>query len=70
MAQILLKEILPCFSADDLIEQFREGGGLKEMLEATELYSSKHYARADKNLKNVFYVNYVLSQMTLQEDID
>ena len=40
------------------------------MIEATELYSNKHYERADKNLKQVYYVNYVLSQMTLQDDID
>ena len=40
------------------------------MIEATELYSNKHYDRADKNLKRVYYVNYVLSQMTLQDDVD
>ena len=69
MAQVLLKEILPRFSAEELVEQFRENGGLKEMIEATEMYSSKHYTRTDKNLKSVYYVNYVLSQMTLQEDV-
>ena len=31
------------------------------MIEATELYSSKHYERADKNLKQAYYVNYILS---------
>ena len=32
------------------------------------MYSSKHYTRADRNLKRSFYVYYVLSQMTLLED--
>lgn len=39
------------------------------MIEATAMYSNKHYTRADKNLKKVYYVNFVLSQMTLQEDV-
>ena len=61
MAQVLLKEVLPHFNADDLMEQFKESGGLKDILEATEIYSRKHYERADRNLKSVYYVNYVLS---------
>ena len=32
------------------------------------MYSDKHYTRADRNLKKTFYVQYVLSQMTLLED--
>ena len=52
---------MPHFNADDLMEQFKESGGLKEILEATEIYSRKHYERADRNLKSVYYVNYVLS---------
>ena len=70
MAQVLLKEVLPHFNADDLIDQFKESGGLKELLEATDVYSKKHYERADRNLKSVYYVNYVISQMTLQDDLD
>ena len=70
MAQVLLKEVLPHFNADDLIDQFKESGGLKELLEATEVYTRKHYERADRNLKSVYYVNFVISQMTLQDDLD
>lgn len=61
MAQVLLKEILPRFNSDELVDEFRESGGLKEMIEATTMYSDKHYSRADRNLKSVYYVNYVLS---------
>jgi len=61
MAQVLLKEILPRFNTDDLCDAFKESGGLKEMIEATTMYSDKHYSRADRNLKSVYYVNYVLS---------
>ena len=32
------------------------------------MYSGKHYSRVDGNLKRTFYVQYVLSQMTLLED--
>ena len=41
---------------------------MKPILEATEMYSAKHFTRADRNLKRTFYVKYVLSQMTLLED--
>ena len=69
MAQVLLRELLPRFSAEELMTEFKQaGGGLKSLLEATEMYSGKHYTRADRNLKRTFYVQYVLSQMTLLED--
>ena len=69
MAQVLLRELLPRFEASELMEEFKQsGGGLKSILEATEMYSDKHYTRADRNLKRTFYVQYVLSQMTLLED--
>jgi len=70
MAQVLLRELLPRFEAGDLMTEFKaSGGGLKAILEATEIYSGKHYTRADRNLKRTFYVQYVLSQMTLLEDM-
>jgi len=43
MAQVLLRELLPRFSPEELMEEFKlAGGGLKILLEATEMYSSKH----------------------------
>ena len=69
MAQVLLRELLPRFSPEELMEEFKQaGGGLKAILEATGMYSEKHYTRVDRNLKRSFYVQYVLSQMTLLED--
>ena len=64
-----MKELLPRFGAEALVDEFKQsGGGLKGILEATEMYSGKHYSRVDGNLKRTFYVQYVLSQMTLLED--
>lgn len=68
---MLLRELLPRFAADELVDEFKQEGGaaaLKAILEATDTYSEKHYTRADRNLKRSFYVQYVLSQMTLLED--
>ena len=57
MAQVLLRELLPRFSAEELMSEFKQaGGGLKGILEATEMYSGRHYTRADRNLKRTFYV--------------
>jgi hypothetical protein len=33
---------------------------VKELLQSTELYSQKHLQRADKSLKQSFYVHFVL----------
>jgi hypothetical protein len=34
-----------------------------------EIYSEKHYERAERGLKKSYFVDYVLSQMTLQDDL-
>ena len=33
----------------------------QDIMEACEIYGLKHYARADKNLKNSFYLQYIMS---------
>ena len=68
LAQKLLAQILPRFSPDELIDEFKESNVLKDLLEATHLYSDKHYQRADKSLKQSYYLHFVIGQMTLQED--
>lgn len=72
MAQVLLRELLPSFDVKELVAEFKKdgkgSGGLKGILEALDMYSGKHFTRADRNLKRTFYVKYVLSQMTLLED--
>jgi len=35
-----------------------------------EFYSQKHYERADRHLKKSYFIDFVLSQMTLQEDLE
>jgi len=33
----------------------------QDIMEACEIYGLKHYARADKNLKHSFYLQYIMS---------
>jgi hypothetical protein len=68
LAQRLLAEVLPRFSPDELIEEFKDSKKLSELVEAMQLYSDKHYARTDKHLKQSYFVHFVMNQMTLQED--
>jgi len=68
LAQTLLSEILPRFDYDELIEEFKETNLLRDLLEVTAMYAAKHYNRVDGNLKRTFYLNYVVSQMSLQAE--
>lgn len=38
------------------------------MFETIALYNNKHYDRMDKNYKNSFFVDYIVSQMSIQEE--
>ena len=72
LAQMLLSEVLSRVDAESLHEAAKAAGKqklLEDIIEACEIYGLKHYARADKNLKQSYYVQYVISQMTLQADI-
>lgn len=42
----------------------------QDIMEACEIYGLKHYARADKNLKHSFYLQYIMSQITLQDQAE
>ena len=69
---MLLSEVLSRVDAESLHEAAKAAGKqklLEEIIEACEIYGLKHYARADKNLKQSYYVQYVISQMTLQAEI-
>jgi len=68
LAQKLLAEVLPRFSPDEIAEEFKDSKQLSEMVEAMLMYSDKHYSRADRNLKQSYFVHFVMGQMTLQED--
>ena len=43
---------------------------LPGVLESVELYNQKHYQRMDRQLSNSYFVDYLVSQMTLQEDLE
>jgi hypothetical protein len=61
---MLLSEVLCRVSADSLNDAAKAAGKsklLSEIMEACEIYGLKHYARADKNLKQSYYVQYVMS---------
>ena len=72
LAQKVLAEVLPRYDAQALLDDpdaFKDSKvSLKQMTEATEAHSAKHYSRTDGTLKRTYYVEYVLSQMTLMED--
>ncbi|CDW89939.1 transducin beta-like protein 3 [Stylonychia lemnae] len=70
LAQHILYTILPRFRADDYLEEFKTNQNeLKEILKITDFYSQKHLDRAERGLKKAFYPQYILSQMTLQDDL-
>lgn len=73
LAQYLLAEVLPQFDHDDFLKDF-EGKDkpavqdLKQVLEGTLVYQDRHYGRADRFLKTSYFIDHVVSQMTLQEE--
>jgi len=64
----LLAEVLPQFSPDQIVDEFKDSKPLSEMIEAMLMYSDKHYSRAERNLKQSYFVHFVMGQMNLQED--
>ena len=73
IAQALLNEILPRFDASDYLDTAEYKGGqqneLKDALKVMSFYSQKHVERAERGLKRAFYPEYVLSQMTIDEEV-
>eukprot|EP00347_Sterkiella_histriomuscorum_P000004 403377554 len=70
LAQHILYTILPRFKTDEYVEEFKANQNeLKDLLKILEFYSQKHLERSERGLKKAFYPTYVLSQMTLQDDI-
>lgn len=64
----MLAEVLPQFSPDQIVDEFKDSKPLSEMIEAMLMYSDKHYSRAERNLKQSYFVHFVMGQMNLQED--
>lgn len=74
IAQALLGELLPRFEAEEYLESAEYKGAnqneLKEALKVMSFYSQKHQERAERGLKKAYYPEYVLSQMTLDEELE
>ena len=71
-AHALLAELLPRFQPADYLETLKDGKDqeeLKEILKIMGFYSQKHCERAERGLKRAHYPDYVLSQMTLDEEL-
>jgi len=65
-----MAELLPRFRTEDyLTEDSKESQDLKETLKIMSFYSQKHGERAERGLKRAYYPDYVLSQMTLDEEL-
>ena len=41
---------------------------LKSTLESTMIYEDKHYSRVERQLRSSYFVDYLVSQMTLQDE--
>jgi len=42
---------------------------LKDNLSATLTYTYKHQDRFERQLRNSYFIDYIVSQMSLQEDV-
>jgi len=69
----LLNELLPRFKAEEFLESPEYKGPaqneLKEALKVMNFYSVKHADRAERGLKRAYFPEFVLSQMTLDEEL-
>lgn len=67
----MLAEIMTRVDIDSLQTLLKKQGKVKlwgDIMEACEIYGLKHYARTDKSLKQSYFLQYVMSQITLQAD--
>lgn len=72
VAQHLLGEILPILHNEmdaEIDPKAEDRKLLRDMMAAIEGYNHKHYTRVEKHLTNSYFVNYIVSQMTLNEDV-
>lgn len=74
LAQYMMTEILPKFQNYEFLSDMRKTASegdqpdLKSLLEGTSVYQDKHYNRIQRHLRNSYFIDFVVSQMTLQED--
>jgi len=62
-------EILPRFDLEKIQEAISKSGdstlSLSALIDSLRLYNEKHYLRMDRHLTNSYFVDYLVSQMTL-----
>ena len=64
LAQMMLSDIFSRVDPDELLSSLKKESKIKhwqELMDSCEIYGLKHYVRADKNLKQSFYLQYVMS---------
>lgn len=70
LAQTLMNKILPTVEVDELLKSCNKDKqnpiDAMNVFETINLYNQKHYTRMDKHLQNSYFVDYVVSLMTLQ----
>lgn len=73
LAQYMMTEILPKFQNYEFLQEMRkmasepgQPSDLKALLEGTSVYQDKHFKRISRHLRNSFFVDFVVSQMSLQ----
>ena len=64
---------MPRFDAEEFLDSPDYKGpqqnDLKEAIKIMNFYSSKHSERAERGLKRAYFPEYILSQMTIEEDL-
>jgi len=66
LAQHLLADILPQFDCQEFLdsiksEESKTPADLKALLESTVVYEDKHYSRVERQLRNSYFVDYIIS---------
>lgn len=66
LAQHLLADILPQFDCEAFLESIKSEeaktpADLKMLLESTLVYEDKHYTRVERQLRNSYFVDYIIS---------
>ena len=74
LAQYLMGSVLDRVDVEEFLETYKKDEkkstqDLKDNLSATLTYSYKHQDRFERQLRNSYFIEYIVSQMSLQEDV-
>lgn len=72
LAQSLMHKLLPSLDCDTFLKSCNKDEknqiDAANLFETIGLYNLKHYSRMDRQYQNSFFVDYIVSLMTLQEE--